>query len=150
MIKPPELWCREWQRISIIGLTLKLSNAGISQFEGNMRDILDMAKEKNVTCYSSNIRLQILKTNSRASWLKTQIILELIKFVNKAKAELKKGNIKWRISNCFRFAKDLDAFKNFRPSEKLNQSITFTRQRYISAASKILIRHFVNKQRIEL
>ncbi|MDZ7625189.1 MAG: hypothetical protein U5J96_12200 [Ignavibacteriaceae bacterium] len=102
-------------------------DAGILQFEGNMRDILDMAKEKNVPVILSTLASN-LKDQQPFISLNNENYPRADKIFNQAKAELKNDNIKIADS-LFRFAKDLDALR-FRASEKLNQSITLLSKEY--------------------
>jgi tetratricopeptide (TPR) repeat protein len=110
-----------------IGFNTETFNAGISQFEGNMRDILDMAKEKNVPVILSTLASN-LKDQQPFISIESENYPRADKIFNQAKAELKNGNIKMADS-LFRFAKDLDALR-FRASEKLNQSITLLSKEY--------------------
>ncbi|MBT8391638.1 MAG: hypothetical protein KJO48_07730 [Ignavibacteria bacterium] len=95
-------------------------NAGINQFEGNLRDILLMTKKKNVPVILgtlvSNLKDQKpFESVAEEDYPPSQSIFE------KAKTELKKGNI-WQADSLFRFAKDLDALR-WRAPEKLNRVI---------------------------
>ena len=101
-----------------IGFNTETFNAGISQFEGNMRDILDMAKEKSIPVILSTLASN-LKDQTPFISINTENYPRADKIYNQAKAELKNGNIKMADS-LFRFAKDLDALR-FRASEKMNQ-----------------------------
>lgn len=95
-------------------------DAGISQFEGNMRDILDMAEEKNVSIILSTLASN-LKDQQPFISIEYENYPRADKIFNQAKAELKHGNIKMADS-LFRIAKDLDALR-FRAPEKLNRII---------------------------
>jgi tetratricopeptide (TPR) repeat protein len=110
-----------------IGFNTETFNAGISQFEDNMRDILDMAKEKNVPIILSTLASN-LKDQRPFISVDSEKYPRADKIFNQAKAEMKIGNIKIADS-LFRFAKDLDALR-FRASEKLNQSITLLSKEY--------------------
>lgn len=110
-----------------IGFNTETFDAGISQFEGNMRDILDMAKEKNVPVILSTLASN-LKDQPPFISINSENYPRADKIFNQARAELKNGNIKMADS-LFRFAKDLDALR-FRASEKLNQSITLLSKEY--------------------
>lgn len=93
---------------------------GISQFEGNMRDILEMAKEKNIPVVLgtlvSNLKDQYPFVSSSENGLPPAN-----KIFREARQEYKAGNYK-KASLLFRKAKDLDALR-FRAPEKINQTI---------------------------
>jgi tetratricopeptide (TPR) repeat protein len=98
----------------------ELYYAGINQFEGNMRDILEMTEEKNVP-----VILGTLVSN-----LKDQKPFKSIRGIGyspaeevfyQAKTELNNGSIR-KADSLFRFAKDLDALR-WRASEELNRTI---------------------------
>jgi len=110
-----------------IGFNTETFNAGISQFEGNMRDILDMAKEKSIPVIISTLASN-LKDQAPFISINTENYPRADKIYNQAKAELKNGNIKMADS-LFRFAKDLDVLR-FRASEKMNRSIFLLSKEY--------------------
>ena len=94
--------------------------AGINQFEGNLKDILQMAKGENIP-----VILGLLVSN-----LKDQRPFESIEDDNFPSADsifklsgenLMKGNIS-EADSLFRFAKDLDALR-WRAPEKINEII---------------------------
>ena len=94
--------------------------AGINQFEGNLKDILQMAKGENIP-----VILGLLVSN-----LKDQKPFESIEDDNFPSADsifklsgenLMKGNIS-EADSLFRFAKDLDALR-WRAPEKINEII---------------------------
>jgi len=103
-----------------IGLGSDIYKKGIEQFEGNMRDILQMAKEKNVPVILSTL----------ASNLKDQRPFVSISFngfppagkiYKQAEVELAKNNL-MSADSLFRYAKDLDALR-FRAPTDLNKVI---------------------------
>jgi tetratricopeptide (TPR) repeat protein len=110
-----------------IGFNTEIFDAGISQFEGNMRDILDMAKEKNVPVILSTLASN-LKDQQPFISMYTEKYPKADKIFNQAKAELKNGNVK-TADSLFRFAKDLDALR-FRAPEKINSLITILSYEY--------------------
>jgi hypothetical protein len=110
-----------------IGFNTETFNAGISQFEGNIRDILDMAKEKSIPVILSTLASN-LKDQTPFISINTENYPRADKIYNQAKAELKNANIKMADS-LFRFAKDLDALR-FRASEKMNRSIFLLSKEY--------------------
>jgi tetratricopeptide (TPR) repeat protein len=94
--------------------------AGINQFEGNLRDMLGMAKEKNVPVILGRL----------VSNLKDQKPFEPYEDGNNpnadeiyqlAQVELKSGRLT-TTDSLFRFAKDLDALR-WRAPEKINEII---------------------------
>ena len=110
-----------------IGFNTETFEAGISQFEKNMRDMLDMAKERNVPVILSTLASN-LKDQRPFISVDSEEYPRADKIFNQAKVELKNGNIK-KADSLFRFAKDLDALR-FRASEKLNQLITLLSKEY--------------------
>ena len=93
---------------------------GISQFEVNMRDILEMAKEKNVRVILgtlvSNLKDQFpFISSSEGEFPPANKIFQ------EAQEEYKAGDYK-KASLLFRRAKDLDALR-FRAPEKINETI---------------------------
>jgi len=103
-----------------IGFNTEIFNDGISQFEGNIRDVLDMAKEKNVPVILSTLASN-LKDQPPFVLIKTENFPPADKIYNQAKLELKNGNNSVADS-LFRFAKDLDGLR-FRAPEKMNEVI---------------------------
>lgn len=92
-------------------------NDGISQFEGNMRDVLDMAKEKNVPVILSTL-VSNLKDQPPFISIKSESFPPANEIFNQAEQELGNGNNSVADS-LFRFAKDLDGLR-FRAPEKIN------------------------------
>jgi len=103
-----------------IGFNTEIFNDGISQFEGNIRDVLDMAKEKNVPVILSTLASN-LKDQPPFVLIKTENFPPADKIFNRAKLELNNGNNSVADS-LFRFAKDLDGLR-FRAPEKMNEVI---------------------------
>ncbi|OGU74722.1 MAG: hypothetical protein A2V93_05060 [Ignavibacteria bacterium RBG_16_34_14] len=93
---------------------------GISQFDGNMTDILEMAKEKNVPVILSTLVSNLKDQNPFVS-IKSKRLPEAKVVYNNAKSEFRSGN-RQKADSLFRFAKDLDALR-FRAPEKINQTI---------------------------
>lgn len=95
-------------------------NDGISQFEGNIRDVLEMAKEKNVPVILSTL-VSNLKDQEPFISVKAESFPPADEIYNQAKHELKSGQNDLADS-LFRFAKDLDELR-FRAPEKMNAVI---------------------------
>jgi tetratricopeptide (TPR) repeat protein len=93
-------------------------NAGLEQFEGNMKDILDEAASHNVKVIlgtlTSNLRSQYPFVSVKGKYPQASFIY------NEANQYLGKDNQK--ADSLFRYAKDLDALR-FRGSEKMNKII---------------------------
>ena len=110
-----------------IGFDTETFNDGISQFEGNIQDVLDMAKEKNVPVILSTL-VSNLKDQPPFISIKTKNFPPADKIYNQAKYELSSGN--YRIADSlFRLAKDLDGLR-FRAPEKINRVITSLSREY--------------------
>jgi len=110
-----------------IGFDTEIFYDGISQFEGNIQDVLDIAKEKNVPVILSTL-VTNLKDQSPFISIKTKNFPPADKIYNQAKYELSSGN--YRVADSlFRFAKDLDGLR-FRAPEKINQVITSLSREY--------------------
>ena len=112
-----------------IGFDTETFSDGISQFEGNMRDILDMAKEKNVPVILSTL-VSNLKDQIPFISIQTENFPRADKIYNRAKQELSYGNNRVADS-LFRLAKDLDGLR-FRAPEKINQVIIALSNEYKS------------------
>jgi tetratricopeptide (TPR) repeat protein len=95
-------------------------NEGISQFEGNMRDVLEMAKEKNVPVIMSTL-VSNLKDQPPFISIKSENLPPAKDIFKHAKQELSNGNYS-AADSLFRYAKDLDGLR-FRAPEKINQVI---------------------------
>lgn len=91
--------------------------AGLNQFESNMKDILQMAKDKNVPVIMGTLTSNI-KDQAPFISLKVPGLPEAEKTFNEARTELKNGNAS-KAKNLFRQAKDLDGIR-FRGTEDIN------------------------------
>jgi tetratricopeptide (TPR) repeat protein len=100
---------------------------GISQFDGNMRDILEMAKEKNVPVILSTLASN-LKDQPPFVSVKSDKLPEANVIYTEAKNELNSENYK-KADSLFRFAKDLDALR-FRAPEEINRIIKSLGEKY--------------------
>jgi len=100
-----------------IGLNSDTYFNGISQFEGNMHDILQMAKDKNVPVILSTLASN-LKDQTPFVSIKTKKFPEAEKVYVQAKSDLNLGNY-LKADSLFRFAKDLDGLR-FRAPEEIN------------------------------
>lgn len=93
---------------------------GIEQFEGNMEDILVMAKEKNVPVVLSTL-VSNLKDQPPFVSIKSEKYPPAGTIFKQAELSLNSGNIE-AADSLFRFAKDLDGLR-FRAPEELNMKI---------------------------
>jgi tetratricopeptide (TPR) repeat protein len=93
---------------------------GISQFEGNMRDILEMAKNEKVTIVLGTLICNLKDQYPFISSTDSDFP-PANKIFQEAQAEYKAGDYK-KASILFRKAKDLDALR-FRAPEKINETI---------------------------
>lgn len=93
---------------------------GIEQFEGNMEDILVMAKEKNVPVVLSTL-VSNLKDQPPFVSIKSEKYPPAGTIFKQAELSLNSGNIE-AADSLFRFAKDLDGLR-FRAPEELNIKI---------------------------
>jgi hypothetical protein len=103
-----------------IGLNSEVYEKGIAQFEGNMRDILDMASRKNIP-----VILSTLACNLRDQFPFVSVTEggypPADKVFRDAEEFLAQGN--WKIADSlFRYAKDLDALR-FRAPTRINTDI---------------------------
>ncbi|MBK9098600.1 MAG: hypothetical protein IPM14_10905 [bacterium] len=94
--------------------------AGLNQFEGNLRDILEMAKDENVPVILGKL-VSNLKDQKPFESISDKNFPSADEIFTKAKDELAAGNIK-SADSLFRFAKDLDVLR-WRAPEKFNQII---------------------------
>lgn len=101
--------------------------AGISQFEGNIRDVLDMAKKENIPVILSTLASN-LKDQTPFVSVESKRYPTADKVYNQANEEFIKNNYLFADS-LFRFAKDLDGLR-FRAPEKLNRVIKSLSQDY--------------------
>ncbi len=93
---------------------------GISQFEGNLHDVLKMAKENNVPVILSTLSSNLKGLKPFVS-IKSDEYPEADKIFSEAEAELNNGN-KQKADSLFRYAKDLDGLR-FRAPEEINTVI---------------------------
>ncbi|MDI6779974.1 MAG: GDSL-type esterase/lipase family protein [Bacteroidota bacterium] len=93
---------------------------GLEQYEGNMRDILKMARDYGVPVILGTLANN-LKDQPPFISIDNGKYPSAYQVFEKAKEELKKRNLK-AADSLFRSAKDLDALR-FRSSEKMNQLI---------------------------
>ena len=110
-----------------IALDSETFNDGISQFEGNIRDVLDMAKEKNVPVILSTL-VSNLKDQPPFISIKNEKLPPADKIYNQAKQVFLGGNYV-EADSLFRFAKDLDGLR-FRAPKKMNRVITSLSNEY--------------------
>jgi tetratricopeptide (TPR) repeat protein len=101
--------------------------AGISQFEGNIRDVLNMAKKKNIPVILSTLASN-LKDQQPFISVKSDMNPGADDVYAQANEEFNKNNYQ-TADSLFRFAKDLDGLR-FRAPEKLNQVIKSLSQEY--------------------
>lgn len=92
--------------------------AGLNQFEGNIRDILEMAKDKNVPVILGKLVSNLVDQKPFES-ISIDSFPPAVEIYLKAQYELTSGNPR-SADSLFRFAKDLDALR-WRAPEKVNQ-----------------------------
>lgn len=90
---------------------------GLNQFEGNLHDILEMAKDKNVPVILGKL-ISNLKDQKPFESIFTKGFPSADEIFSIAHNELKSGNVK-KADSLFRIAKDLDALR-WRAPEKVN------------------------------
>lgn len=100
---------------------------GLSQFEGNLNDILKMAEDANVPVILGTLTCNLKDLRPFVS-VKTKDYPSADEVFNKANNELKKNNFKIADS-LFRLAKDLDALR-FRAPSQINEIIYKLAQKY--------------------
>ena len=93
---------------------------GISQFKGNMQDILEIAKEHRVPVILSTLTSN-LKDQYPFISIKTKNLPAANEIFKNAKSELNSGDNK-KADSLFRYAKDLDCLR-FRAPEEMNRVI---------------------------
>jgi tetratricopeptide (TPR) repeat protein len=103
-----------------IGITSGNYNKGIEQFEGNIRDILQMAKNKNVPVILGNLACNLKDQKpfvsiSEKGYPRADMVFQ------EAKAMLTARNIA-KADSLFKLAKDLDALR-FRAPTEINNLI---------------------------
>ncbi len=97
----------------------ELFNAGIDQFEGNMTDVMQMVKSKNVPIIISTVASNL---KGQAPFIYDNDKTNAKSIFNQAKKEFNLSNYK-NADSLFRFAKDLDQLR-FRAPEKINLVIS--------------------------
>jgi tetratricopeptide (TPR) repeat protein len=110
-----------------IALNSNIYKKGIDQFSGNMRDILDMAKKKNVPVILGTLACN-LKDQYPFVSVKQNGLPPADNVFSRAKELLEKNNLK-EADSLFRYAKDLDALR-FRAPSEINKIITEFGEKY--------------------
>ncbi len=105
---------------SLITLNSNVFNAGISQFEGNLDDIIRWFKEANVPVIIGNLTCN-LKDQKPFVSLKTAELPAAEKVYEDAQKLFNAGNIE-KAKESYLFAKELDALR-FRAPQKINNVI---------------------------
>ncbi len=95
--------------------------AGIKQFKGNLRDIIEMIKDKNVPVILGKLTCNLRDQKPFVS-VQTEKYPPAEEVFNKAVEELNKGNID-EAKKLFLLAKEYDALR-FRAPEKINNVIS--------------------------
>jgi tetratricopeptide (TPR) repeat protein len=103
-----------------IGLDSEVYAQGILQFEENMQDILEMAKEKKVPAVLSTLTSN-LKDQPPFISIQSEKLPRADSIYKEAKNKLSSGNFR-EADSLFRYAKDLDGLR-FRAPEKINDVI---------------------------
>ncbi len=96
-------------------------HAGIKQFEGNLRDIVEMIRDKNVPVIVGKLTCNLREQKPFVS-VKTEQYPSAEEVFNKANEELNKGNIE-EAKKLFLLAKEYDALR-FRAPQKINDIIS--------------------------
>jgi tetratricopeptide (TPR) repeat protein len=104
-----------------IGITSLAYKTGIVQFEGNMRDILEMARHRNVPVILGNLACN-LKDQSPFVSINEKGYPRADVIFKEAKVSLLRGNYN-KADSLFRLAKDLDALR-FRAPTEINNLIS--------------------------
>ncbi len=110
-----------------IPLNSEVYNDGIDQFEGNLNDILQMAKDKNVPVILGTLACNLKDQPPFISVSKNNLP-PANKIYKEAEQNLNNGNIK-QADSLFVYAKDLDALR-FRAPEKINKIIVNLSKKY--------------------
>lgn len=105
---------------SLISLNSDIFNAGISQFEGNLEDILHWFKEANVPVIIGNLTCNLRDQKPLVS-VKTDELPDADGIYTIAQKTLAEGNIE-KAKSLFLYAKELDALR-FRAPQKVNDII---------------------------
>ena len=112
---------------SLITLNSGLYDAGISQFKGNMDDIIKWFKDAGIPVVIGNLICNLKDIKPFVS-VKTENLPAADDIYNQALQELNSGNKKNAVK-LFTYAKDLDALK-FRAPQKINDEIKFLAEKY--------------------
>ena len=105
---------------SAIPLNSETYSLGISQFKGNMNDILSLCKEKNVPVIIGKLTCNLKDLKPFVS-VKANDLPTADSIYNDAKLELRNRNIT-KARELFSYARDLDALR-FRAPSKINKII---------------------------
>jgi tetratricopeptide (TPR) repeat protein len=105
---------------SLITLNSDIFNAGISQFEGNLDDILGWFKEAGIPVIIGNLTANLRDQKPLVS-VKTDKLPAADEIFNSAQKTLAEGNIE-KAKELFSYAKELDALR-FRAPQKINNII---------------------------
>ena len=103
-----------------INYNSEIFNAGISQFEGNLRDILSSLKDEGIPVIAGTL-VSNLKDQKPFVSIHDGLYPPADEMYLEAKQELENGN-KNRADSLFVYAKELDALR-FRAPNKINESI---------------------------
>jgi tetratricopeptide (TPR) repeat protein len=110
-----------------IAFNSDIFNAGVSQFEGNMRDVVEMITEEKIPFIISTLACN-LKDQKPFISKESDGYPPANEIYSLASQELTKQNIK-KADSLFRFAKDLDMLR-FRAPEKINGAIKSLSKEY--------------------
>ncbi len=116
--KPKELTGTLMSRMAenqYIGLDSDIYEKGLDQFEGNMKDILEIAKDKNIPVILGTLASNLKDQHPFVS-INYKNFPPSDRIYNQAKEELAKRDFQ-KADSLFRYAKDLDALRFRAPSE---------------------------------
>lgn len=119
-IKPDGTLMARMSQRQLIPYDSEIYHSGINQFEGNLRDILEMARKKNVPVILGKL-VSNLKDQPPFESVEDKKYPRADEVFSLAQLELKAGK-SLRADSLFKFAKDLDALR-WRAPEKINQVI---------------------------
>lgn len=112
---------------SLIAYDSEEYKAGIEQFEGNLTDIIEMIRSKNVPVIIGKLTCNLRDQKPFVS-IRNDKYPPAEELFNKAKEELNKGNIS-EAQNLFLLAKEYDALR-FRAPQKINDVIDDVGSKY--------------------
>ncbi|WP_337866196.1 SGNH/GDSL hydrolase family protein [Ignavibacterium sp.] len=112
---------------SLIAFDSEEYKAGIEQFEGNLIDIIEMIRSKNVPVIIGKLTCNLRDQKPFVS-IKNDKHPPAEELFNRAKEELSKGNIS-EAQNLFQLAKEYDALR-FRAPQKINDVISEVGQKF--------------------